>query len=102
MSIRTDNDGLAGAPTPETSRAGESSRIAGREGSAASPGAGGGDEVQISTLSEAIAAADTERTGMVQRLAAAYQSGGYQVDSTGLARALVRNALEAGGTDSGR
>jgi anti-sigma28 factor (negative regulator of flagellin synthesis) len=39
---------------------------------------------------------------MVERLAADYRSGGYQVDSASVARALVRNALEAGGTESDR
>jgi anti-sigma28 factor (negative regulator of flagellin synthesis) len=102
MSIRTDNDGLAGAAAPEASRAAESSRATGTDGPAPSPGAGGGDQIQISPLSEAIAAAATERTAMVQGLAAAYRSGGYQVDSTSLARALVRDALEAGGTETDR
>jgi len=101
MSIRTDNGGLAGA-APEASRAAEPSRTAGADRSAASPGAGGADQVQISPLSEAVAAAGTERTAKVQGLAAAYRSGGYQVDSTSLARALVHDALEAGGTESGR
>jgi len=102
MSIRTANDVLAGAAAPETSRAGEASRPAGTDRSAASPNAGGGDQVQLSPLSEAIASAGTGRTAMVQGLAAAYRSGGYQVDSTSLARALVRDALAASGTETDR
>jgi len=102
MSIRTDNGGFSGPAAPETSRPSEPSRATGPDRSATRPGAGDGDQVRISQLAEAIAAAQTERTTMVERLAADYRSGGYQVDSASVARALVRNALEAGGTESDR
>jgi anti-sigma28 factor (negative regulator of flagellin synthesis) len=99
MSIRIYNDGLAGAAAAETSRAEQLSRATGTGKSAAGQGASGEDQVQISSLSEAVATAQSQRAASVQRLAAVYQSGGYQVDSTSVSRALVDHALAAGGME---
>jgi anti-sigma28 factor (negative regulator of flagellin synthesis) len=67
---------------------------------AAGQGAGSGDRVQISSLAEALTTSQSQRAATVQRLAAAYRNGSYQVDSTSIARALLNESLEAGGTES--
>ena len=100
MSIRIYNDGLAGAAASEASRAQESSR-AGTSGKPSSGSAAGGeDQVQISSLSEALAAQSSQRAERVQHLAAAYQSGRYQVNPTEVSRAIVNQALQAGSAGS--
>jgi hypothetical protein len=100
MSIRIYNDGLAGAAASETSRAEQLARTAGTGKPGAGTGAVGEDQVQISSLSEAVTAAQTQRSATLQRLAAVYQSGNYQVNSADLSHALVNNALQAGATES--
>jgi anti-sigma28 factor (negative regulator of flagellin synthesis) len=98
MSIRIGDDGLPGAAAPATSRAEPLARTAGTAKSGAGQSESGPAHVQISSLSETIVAAQPQRAAEVQRLAGVYRSGSYQVDSASLARALVDEALEAGGT----
>jgi anti-sigma28 factor (negative regulator of flagellin synthesis) len=100
MSIRIYNDGLAGASALENSRAEQLSRTGGTGKPGAGAGPGGEDQVQMSSLSEALTAAQSQRATNVQQLAAAYQSGHYHVDSTDVSRALVSHALEAGGAEN--
>jgi anti-sigma28 factor (negative regulator of flagellin synthesis) len=101
MSIRIYSDGLAGTAASETSRAQELSRTTTGRTSSWSP-AGGEDQVQISSLSEALSAQGSQRTARVQDLAAVYQSGRYQVNSMDVSHAIVNNALQAGSTESDR
>jgi anti-sigma28 factor (negative regulator of flagellin synthesis) len=95
MSIQIYNDGLAGAAASETSRVQDVSRAT-TSGSHSSGSTGGEDQVQISALSSALSAQGSQRAAHVQQLAAAYQSGRYEVNSTDVSRALVNNALKAG------
>ena len=101
MSIRIYNESLSGTAASQTNRADEVSRAgtSGKTGQSAT--ASGEDQVQISSLSENIAAQSASRAGRVQHLAALYQSGRYEVNSTNVANAMVSSALQAGGTESG-
>lgn len=99
MSIRIYNEGLSGAAASETSRAQELSRISPGGKSNSSAAAGGEDQIQISSLSESLAAEGSQRSARVSALAAAYQSGGYQVDSMDVSRAIVNNAMQASSTE---
>jgi anti-sigma28 factor (negative regulator of flagellin synthesis) len=99
MSIRIYNDGLAGTAASEASRAQELSRAT-SSGTRSSGPAAGEDQVQISSLSETLSAQSSHRAARVQELAAAYQSGKYQVNSTDVSRSIVNQALKAGSTES--
>jgi hypothetical protein len=99
MSIRIYNDGLAGTAASETSRAQELTRAAGAGKPTGGTGVTGEDQVQISSLSEALNAQATQRAAHIQNLAAVYQSGNYQVNSVDVSRALVNHALAAGTTE---
>jgi hypothetical protein len=100
MSIRIYNDGLAGTAASETSRAQEATRASGSGKSAGGSGAVGEDQVQISSLSEAITAQSSQRAAFVQNLAAVYQSGRYQASPAAVGQALVDQALSAGSMES--
>jgi hypothetical protein len=104
MSIRIHNGNLAGpAPSPST-RPDESLQASGSSGKVLSSSiAAGEDRVEISALSEgvdganrALEAGDASR---VQRLAALYQTGAYQVDSLQVSRALVSDAIGGHGLE---
>ena len=97
MSIRIQSDQLTGTQSAETSRANEVSKLSGSSSAKTHGGAGGADSVEISSLSEGIAAANaaqqTQQAGRVRHLAALYASGHYQVDSRQLSHAMVSQAL---------
>jgi anti-sigma28 factor (negative regulator of flagellin synthesis) len=99
MSIQIYNDGLAGSAASGLGRTQELSTST--TGSRPSSGAssGGEDQVQISSLSSSLAAHGSERAARVSALAAAVQSGSYQVNSKDVSRALVDHALQAGGVE---
>jgi anti-sigma28 factor (negative regulator of flagellin synthesis) len=103
MSIRIQNDGLAGAAASETSRTQDTAQIGNGTGRPGSRFDASGDRVEISSLSGQIADASTSsqvaQANRVSKLAAMYQSGRYQVDSMAVSRAIVSQALQAGGTD---
>jgi len=99
MSIQIYNDGLAGTAASETSRAQDVSRAATGGSPSSGSTAGGEDQVQISSLSSALAAQGSQRAAHVQQLAALYQSGRYQVNSMDVSKAMVNNALKAGGAE---
>lgn len=103
MSIQIYNDGLAGAGagsgSSEVSRAQDVSRSTPGSQKPAS-GGGGEDSVQISSLSSTLSAQSSDRAARVAQLAAAYQSGNYQVNSMDLSKAMVNNALQSGKVDS--
>jgi len=100
MSIRIYSDGLAGTAASETSRAQELSRTGSSSKPSVGSAAGGEDQVQMSSLSEALTSQGSERAARVQELAAAYQKGGYQANSMDVSRAILNNALQAGGMGS--
>jgi anti-sigma28 factor (negative regulator of flagellin synthesis) len=105
MSIRIYTDGLASAAASEASRNEELSRA----GAAGKPNAGpisdGLDQVQISSLSESIAAGssrqDAAQAQRVSQIAAQYANGTYHVDSLQLSRAMVSNAIGSSGVEKG-
>jgi anti-sigma28 factor (negative regulator of flagellin synthesis) len=99
MSIQIYNDGLAGAGASETSRAHEVSRATTGGKAASGSAASGEDQVEISSVSSTLAAQGSQRAARVQELAAAYQSGNYRVNSTDVSKAIVNNALKAGGAE---
>jgi anti-sigma28 factor (negative regulator of flagellin synthesis) len=100
MSIQIYNDGLAGAGASETSRAQDVSRAASLSpGSTSASSSSGEDQVQISSLSSALSAQGSQREAHVAQLAAAYQSGRYEVNAMDVSKALVNQALKAGGAE---
>lgn len=105
MSIRIQNDQLAGTQAAETSRASEISRnstSAARKGGGAT--GGGTDQVEISSLSEGITAANetqqVHESNRVHQLSALYASGRYNVDPMAVSRAMVSHGLATSGTGS--
>ncbi|HUI55990.1 MAG TPA: flagellar biosynthesis anti-sigma factor FlgM [Bryobacteraceae bacterium] len=106
MSIRIYNEGVAGSAASEAHRAEELSRA---NAPSKQPSVGqigsGEDQIQISSLSEHIAAQGSvqsaQQADKVRHLAAVYQSGQYHVDSRKVSSALVANALQNARTESG-
>jgi flagellar biosynthesis anti-sigma factor FlgM len=72
-----------------------------RSGSASKVTGGRSDQVEISGLigqiSQGLEAGEGSRAEHVNRIAAAVQSGSYQVDSRELSRSIVNDALQAWG-----
>jgi anti-sigma28 factor (negative regulator of flagellin synthesis) len=99
MSIQIYNDGLAGAGASEAARAQELSHTTTGGKPASGAAAGAEDQVQISSLSSTLTAQGSERAARVAQLAAAYQSGQYQVNSVEVSRAMVNHALQAGSVE---
>jgi anti-sigma28 factor (negative regulator of flagellin synthesis) len=106
MSIRIYTDGLASNAASEASRAEELSRAkaAGKQPVASSGGAGA-DQVQISSLSESIAAGTSQQDAVqaqrIRQLSLQVQNGTYHVEARKLSSALVSNALQAGAVEKG-
>ena len=98
MSLRIQNDSLAGALAPGAARTDEISRPGSSSSQAASKsGQPGADSIDISSLSQGIAAAgsaqDAQQAGRIRQLTALYQSGRYSVDSSLVGNAMVSQAL---------
>jgi anti-sigma28 factor (negative regulator of flagellin synthesis) len=98
MSIIIQNDSLAGGAAPGVGRTDEISRPAGSPGrSTGRSGNRGGDSVDLSSLSQSVAAAsaaqDAQQAGRISHLAALYRSGQYSIDSAQVSRAMVSHAL---------
>jgi anti-sigma28 factor (negative regulator of flagellin synthesis) len=100
MSIRIQNDGLAGTAASEASRTQDSVQIGNGAARLGSRADGSSDSVQISSLSgqivDASNASQAAQANRVSKLTALYQGGRYQVDSLGLSRAMVSQAILAG------
>jgi anti-sigma28 factor (negative regulator of flagellin synthesis) len=97
MSIRLDNDQLAGAAAQQTGHT-DQIRSTGNRSSLTSRSRGAsGDSVEISSMAEGIAdasaAQSTSSAQRVRQLTAIYASGRYQVDSRQLSQAMVSNAI---------
>jgi len=101
MSIQIYNDGMAGAAASGAGRTQEVSHAA--TGGKSSAGSNSGeDQVQISSLSSALSSQGSDRAARVQQLAAAYQSGHYQVNAMDVSKAIVNHALNSGGVEGGQ
>jgi hypothetical protein len=105
MSLRVQNDPAAGIGASEVNRSGQSTSIGGGSGKSGriSSGAEGGDQVQVSSVTESISAGTSalnlERAGRVSQLGALYAGGQYTVDSAKVSAALIAGAttgVEAG------
>jgi len=97
MSLRVQNDASAGVGSPDVSRAAQTGSTAPGFGrSRTSSSAAGGDQVQVSSVAESIAAGATalsqERASRVSQLSALYAGGKYTVDSARVSAALVATA----------
>jgi anti-sigma28 factor (negative regulator of flagellin synthesis) len=97
MSIQIYNDGLSGAATSGTGRTSELSHTTTANKPSSGTGSGGEDQVQISSLSSSLSAHSSQRAARVAQLAAAYQSGNYQVNSMDVSKAMINHALQPGG-----
>ena len=97
MSIRIQNDTVAGAGSPAVTSAGDAYSGAPSSGKAFS--GRGSDRVDISPLSQVISEAgiahQAQQAQRVSQLAALYRSGRYNVDSTSVSHAIVSQALAA-------
>jgi len=101
MSIQIQNGSLAGAATPGVGRADEISRPANSPGSSSARiGNRGGDTVDLSSLSQSVAAEstaqDAHQASRVAHLAALYRTGQYTMDSALVSHALVSQAIADG------
>jgi anti-sigma28 factor (negative regulator of flagellin synthesis) len=99
MSIQIYNDGLAGAGASGAGRTQEVSSPSSSHRPSSGATTGGEDQVQISSLSSSLSAHSSDRAARVAQLAAAYQSGRYQVNSADVSKALVNHALQSGSTE---
>lgn len=99
MSIQIYNDGLAGAGASQAARTQELSHAATGGQPASGAATGAEDQVQISSLSSSLTSQASDRAARVAQLAAAYQSGQYQVNSVEVSRAMVNHALQAGSVE---
>jgi len=106
MDIRVQHNQLPGTTAPQTSRP-EETAPSHKTGPAPGPGVGGPaeDRVDISSLSENIAAAssaqEAQQAQRVTHLAALYGSGRYHVDALEVSRSLVSQALVTGPAKEG-
>lgn len=98
MSLRIQNDVVAGGISPEVSRTGEAGSIGsgstrGRIGS----GSADGDQVDISnaaaSISAGVSAHNLQQAVRVTQLGALYAAGQYTVDSAKVSRALVDSSV---------
>jgi anti-sigma28 factor (negative regulator of flagellin synthesis) len=60
---------------------------------ASSRGAGAGDSIALSGVSNALHQFSADRSARIQQLTAAVQNGSYHVSSSALSSAIVRNGL---------
>lgn len=100
MSIRIQNDSLAGTAPSGVGRADEISHAASSSNVSASRSGNRTDSVDISSLSQSVVAASTsqqaQQASRIQHLSALYRSGQYGVDSTDVSRAIISQALGEG------
>jgi anti-sigma28 factor (negative regulator of flagellin synthesis) len=97
MSLRVQNDPPAGIGPSDVGRVAQSGSVAGGSGkSRISSGLEGGDQVQVSSVTESISAGNSalnlQRANLVSQLSALYAGGKYTVDSTRVSAALIAGA----------
>ena len=104
MSIRIQNDQLSGAAASQTSQTENVRSSQGGLSTNYGASTARSDSVQISSMTEGIAAAgaaqDAKSSARVAQLSALYSSGRYQVDSAQLSRKLVSGAIVGSGGGS--
>ena len=105
MSLRVQNDPSAGIGPSEVNRAAQGTAAAVGSGkSGISSGVAGGDQVQVSSVTELIsvgtAALNQQRASRISQLSALYAGGKYTVDSASVSAALVDSATK--GTAAGK
>jgi anti-sigma28 factor (negative regulator of flagellin synthesis) len=104
MSIRIQNDGIAGAAASQISQTSGPAQNH-SSSSAASKGLGGSDQVDLSSLSGAVSnsvsAMASKQADRVSQLTALYAKGQYQVDPIQLSRSLISEAINAGMVGAG-
>lgn len=101
MSLRVQNEPVAGTGASEVGRAGQATSTGPASGKGrVSSGAAGGDQVQVSSVAESISAGTSalnlQRSNRVTQISALYASGKYSVDSARLSAALVAGATTGG------
>jgi anti-sigma28 factor (negative regulator of flagellin synthesis) len=98
MSLRIQNDPATNGTAAEVSHAAQSSSVSPGLGKAQkTTGSAGGDQVDVSSVTEAISAGisaqNLQRATRVTQLGALYAKGQYSVDSAHLSSAIVGNAI---------
>jgi anti-sigma28 factor (negative regulator of flagellin synthesis) len=99
MSLRIQGDPAAGLSSTEAGGVSQTaSLVAGSAKGRTTSGSAGGDQVEVSSVAEAISARNSavnlSHAGRVAQLGALYASGKYTVDSAQVSHALVDNALD--------
>lgn len=99
-----DPNSLGNALPAQTGRAGESQSVRpSGSGAAGKTGSTGGDSVQLSSLSgrisQTLEADSASRAQRISQLAAAVQSGTYQVDAQSVSSAIVDQSIVPGQTE---
>lgn len=105
MSLRIQNDQATNGAAAEVSHAAQSSPVSPGFGKTQKTiGSAGGDQVDVSSVTEAIAAGisaqNLQRATRVTQLGALYARGQYSVDAAHLSSAIVGNAIT--GSAAGR
>ena len=98
MSLRIQNDPATNGTTAEVGHTAQSSSVSpGLGKSQTKIGSAGEDQVDVSSVTEAISAAisaqNLQRGARVAQLGALYATGQYLVDSANVSRAIVGNAM---------
>jgi anti-sigma28 factor (negative regulator of flagellin synthesis) len=95
--MRVNDQNVTGASAGGAGRTQEAQRSERSAGARAGTPASGGDRVELSStlssLSRALSESRGGRAAKVQALAAQYQSGQYQSDSTATSRAIIGEAV---------
>lgn len=103
MSIRIQNDGIAGAGASQIAQT-SAPAPHGPASAGAGKNAAGTDRVDLSTLSGSMAtqlsAMASQQANRVSQLAALYAKGQYQVNPGHISRALISNAISTGAVES--
>jgi hypothetical protein len=98
MSIRIQNDQTAGVNSGAAERTNAVSGSTSSSGSRGANSIGGEDQVNVSSIGNALSAQSASRANRIQHLAALYASGNYHVDSARTSQAIVAGAI---GSSSG-
>jgi len=103
MSLRIQNDPATNGTAAEVNHATQSSSVSPGLGKAQKTiGSAGGDQVDVSSVTEAISvgisAQNLQRATRVTQLGALYARGQYSVDAADVSRAIVGNAITGSAT----
>jgi anti-sigma28 factor (negative regulator of flagellin synthesis) len=100
MSLRIQSDVTSAATSLDVGRTSDSvSTAAGSSQRRVGTGSGAGDQIDISSAAESIAAKvsnnNLEQAGRIKQLTALYSGGQYSLDSAKISRAIVDSAVSA-------